>query len=379
MSVRAGKPDAVASEHEAIAAPHTVAGTLETLERHLPRELIGSDMQAALRRITERLPAALTQRLYLECRLHDAAPAVDLVFCVDEASRERLRDPSLAWLPHALRTHPLWAGLVRLCSRWANPTSPLHALIYDLWLEFDVGERSRGNDALVPNVFIGFTASRSAPRDDLWSAAQLSLELLQGWPMKPEIRSAAEVCLRQLPDGATLSYVGCMYPRGDLDALRLCVAPLGGLALTGYLRRIRWPGSIEELERTFLTLSSGSAGAARATLLHIDVRETVQPRISIEMAMRQRPQLDGAGVVERHLLDRLCELDLCAAAKRDALMRWPGHTVDILPHQCWPSLVLRRVSHVKLVFEPGCRPMAKTYLSIFHGSPASHRMAITGR
>lgn len=368
--------DVAGEEHgSALPASHALAGTLDALERHLPRDLVESRMLAAVRRVTARLPAALTQRLYLECRLQHGAPAVDLVFCVDEVGRERLRDRPPGWLPPALRTHPIWTGLARLCSAWADAASPLHRLVYDVWLEFDVGNGSAGDAALVPNVFIGFTANRAAPRHELWSAAQLSLELLQGRPMQPAIRSATEECLLELPPEATLAYVGCMYPRGDPDALRLCVAPLGGQTLTDYLGQIRWPGSLDEVERTFLALS---ASPVRTTLLHVDVRETVQPRISIELAMEQRPQLGRRGVVEQQLLERLCDLDLCAGAKRDALLRWPGHTVEVLPHQCWPSLMLRRVSHVKLVFEPGCRPVAKTYLSVFHGS-ATHRAAVTDR
>ncbi|MGH9347400.1 MAG: hypothetical protein ACRD26_09060 [Vicinamibacterales bacterium] len=346
----------------------TLARTLDTVDAHLPRELVDLEMRAALQRVAERLPAALTRRIYLECRLHEAAPAVDLVLCVDRASRARLEGPPAGWLPPALRSHPLWTGVARVCSRWGDPTSALHARIYDLWLEFDARERPSGTDALVPNVFIGFIGSRSAPRDEVWLAAQASLELLRSRSIAPEIRLAAQHCIRSLPATATLAYVGCMYPR-DSEALRLCVAPVDGLAVADYLRRITWPGSSEALERSLLALSSAAAGGARATLLHVDVRDTVQPRIGIEMALQQVPQLRG-DLVERHLLDRLCGLDLCTAAKRDALMRWPGYTEEILPHHCWPSIVLRRVSHVKLVFEPGRRPLAKAYLSVFHGQRA---------
>jgi hypothetical protein len=72
------------------------------------------------------------------------------------------------------------------------------------------------------------------------------------------------------------------------------------------------------------------------------------------------------------MLNSLCGLQLCSASKRDALVRWCGHTVEQLPHACWPSLVLRRVSHVKLVFGPDAAAEAKTYLSVFHGCLRHH-------
>jgi hypothetical protein len=329
-------------------------------------------MYAAVRRVTGCLPAALTQRIYLECRLHELEPLVDVVFCVDDKSREHLLEPHRDWLDPSLRNHPLWKGLERLCSEWANRQSELHELIYDIWLEFDAGERSIGLEALVPSVFVGFTSHLDLPRSTLWMAGREALELLSGGPIPRAVRRTAERCVRALPDGANLLYVGNMFPR-DSTAIRLCVSPLEGAALCGYLDRIAWPGSVDVVNAGLATVAE-AARQPRTALLHVDVRDAVQPRIGIEVPLDQRAQLHGR-LAESALLERLCNANLCTATKRDALLAWPGHSREMFPHQLWPSLALRRVSHVKLVTDGARKLSAKAYLSIFHGPASSPRTA----
>ena len=354
---------------EAIAGYHGIAGTLAALRCHLPEALVSDEMDAAVCRVGERLPAALTQRIYLECRLCETSPAVDLVFCIDENSRAYLLGHALAaWLPPQLRDHPVWAGLARLCARWADPTSHLHGLIYDLWLEFDAGERSTGLEALVPSVFVGFASHLDVPRWMLWAAAREALELLSSCPMAPSIRQTAEQCIRALPHPSNLLYVGHMYPR-DPRGVRLCLAPIDGLALARYLEQISWPGTLDYIQSLFSPVC-GKPPPPRATLLHLDIQDVVQPRLGFELRLDQRSQLRGR-LSESGFLDHLCHAGLCTAAKRDGLLAWPGHSCQLFPHQLWRSLAVRRVSHIKLVAETSRTLSAKAYLSIFHGLPTS--------
>lgn len=346
----------------------SLADTLASVRSHLPSSLVSDDVYAAVSRVSGRLPAALTRRLYVECRLHDVA-AVDLVFCIDESGRAMLQKTRPAWLPAALHGNPLWTGVARLCSRWADPTSPLHKLIYDVWLEFDAGERSHGVEALVPNVFVGFTASRGVGRSVLWAAATEALTLLSGGPVSRAADRAVTTCLESLPREANLAYVGYMFPR-ESSSIRICVTPLGGSALSTYLERVKWAGSVKDVENALRRLT-GRGPIPTTTLLHLDIRQGVLPRIGIELPLDQRTQLRGQ-VAERALLDRLCDSGLCTAAKRDALLRWPGHERVHVPQQDAPRLMLRRVSHVKLVAEAGRPPVAKAYLSLFHATSSGY-------
>ena len=354
----------------------SLAATLSILDRHVPADLVGPEARAILDRLGQRIPAALTRRIYYECRLRDAAPDVDLIICVDDVSRllvSRAED----WLPSRLRGHPLWAGIGRLCSAWQDGGARRATGIYDVWLEFDADDASA--TALVPSVFVGFAEPRTTPLAQLWSYARGSVETIHGRPLNREIVRTARRCLDRLPAGGTLLYVGLMYPR-DQEALRLCVAPLQSTRLLDYLAAIEWPGSIDQVAATLRAIQARppDSGLEATTIVHLDLAQGVRPRLGLEIYLAQLPQLLER-VVEDDVLDSLCRMGLCAPSKRDALVHWSGHTVEQFPHECWSSLVLRRVSHVKLVFAPEREPEAKAYLSVFYGfSPHHSEAPMTG-
>lgn len=332
---------------------------------HAPEGLIDAAARATLAAITDRVPAALTRRTYLECRLADGAPRVDVVFCVDRSNCTLLMEPRSAWLPAHLQGHPLWRGLGRVAAHWTDPASPIGAGIYDLWLEFDATAPPPAGDLLVPGVFIGLARSVATPPLDTLEAGLAALEVLLSRALGPGPTTAARRVVAALPPGASVPYVGVMYPRSD-TAIRLCLSPLAGTVLLDYLQAIAWPGEIEHLARCLRAIPRGSGRNAldAAALLHVDVEAGVQPRIGIEVPLPQYPRpLDTLD--ERVLFDALRAQGLCASAKHEALVRWPGFSVEQFPHQCWPSTAVRRVSHVKLVYEPGRGLEAKTYLSFF--------------
>jgi hypothetical protein len=350
--------------------------TMVAAAPYVPPLLVDAAARQRIEDITNQLPAALTRRTYLECRLAERAAQVDLVFCVDSSSRILLMDPRPAWLPSRLRTHPLWSGLGRLCAHWADPGSQVGAAIYDLWLEFDAIESPAPADGLVPSVFVGLARTVATPPLDVVNGGLRTLETLLNRPVSPSLCDAVRHVVDRLPAGASVPYVGVMYPR-SATTLRLCVSPLAGLALLDYLRAIAWPGDIGRLAALLRAIPCDGAATAleRTTLLHVDVEDGVLPRIGLELPLPQYPQpMDGPS--ERVLFEALCAHGLCSAAKCDALRRWPGYTVEQFPHQCWPSLAIRRVSHVKVVYEPGRGAEIKTYLSFFHDFlPRATRLA----
>lgn len=344
---------------------HPLSSTLERIGRRLPGGLASTDALTGLRTVCAGLPAALTHGVYLECRL-SADERVDLVVQVDERGRAILVGTSPAGrLPRRLRDHPHWEQVRRLCARWRDPASPLSGYVRGVWLEFDA--MATGGEAAVPlpGVFVKLQPPASAgPERDLEDV----LAALPGISPDPVRARALHRCADDLPPGAYVSYLGSFAPRGT-DAVRVCLVGIGGDALPDYLARVGWPGDPRSLEDFLRTVGTADGRHLHGGpgMVHLDVGEdAVQPRIGLEYVLERGGQIRGR-LHETGFLDRLVELGLCTAAKRDGLLAWPGYSFEDFAHELWPSLVKRRVNHVKLVYEQGRPPQAKAYLCAFSG------------
>lgn len=111
----------------------TLAATLRAALARAPTGL----PPAALRRVLSvagRFPAALSDWLYLECRLGADEERVDLIVGVDPAGRAVL----LRWLADGAPRGPAWERVHALAAAWADPASPLHDAVERIWLEFDL-------------------------------------------------------------------------------------------------------------------------------------------------------------------------------------------------------------------------------------------------
>ena len=162
--------------------------------------------------------------------------------------------------------------------------------------------------------------------------------------------------------------IGVLLPR-DASTIRLCVLGLRGAELGVYLESIAWPGCLVSVDRVRRALAGPDGGGPILSLVHLDVRGAVLPRVGIEYRFARRPQVRGI-VQERPFFDRLVELGLCTIAKRDAVLAWPGIAADVLRHERWPSVVGRRLNHVKIVHD-GRRLLAKAYLRVVHARRAA--------
>lgn len=342
---------------------HSLSGVIPTVNRYMPAALTPAAALGRLAVNCRALPAALTHGLYLECRL-SADARVDLVVQVDERGRAILAgaNPS-ARLPWQLLAHPHWEQVRRLCARWADPSSPLAGSIRGVWLEFDAPGAHEPADVPLPGVFVKLEPSAPAGPE---RALEAVLAALPGVSPMPGSVRAFRRCVEELPAGAYVSYLGSFAPRGT-DAVRLCLVGIVEDALPGYLARVGWPGDPRALAD--LLRSVGAPDGRRLHpgpgMLHLDVGgDGVQPRIGLEYVLERGGQISGR-LRETGFLDRLVELGLCTAAKRDGLLAWPGYSFENFAHELWPSLVKRRVNHVKLVYEEGRPPEAKGYLCAF--------------
>jgi hypothetical protein len=90
----------------------------------------------------------------------------------------------------------------------------------------------------------------------------------------------------------------------------------------------------------------------------------VAPRLGIEYPFAREGQPRGR-LVETGFLDALVGRGWCPPARRDALLRWPGRTVELLAHEVWHSRVTRHLNHVKVTYATGEPPEVKAYLCFF--------------
>jgi hypothetical protein len=342
-----------------------LSGVIASVGRYVPAALASRGALGRLVQSCGSIPAALTHGIYLECRL-SSDERVDLVAQVDGRGRAILAgtDPVVR-LPRRLRARPHWEGVRRLCARWADAGSALSGSVLGVWLEFDAPGASEMADVPLPGVFLKLELSAPAgPERGLEDVLAALPGIAPGHGSVRTLRRCVEV----LPAGAYVSYLGSFAPRGT-DAVRVCLVGIGEDALPAYLARVGWPGDPRALEDFLREVST--AGGRRLHpgpgMLHLDVGgDGVRPRIGLEYVLERGGQIRGR-LRETGFLDRLVELGLCTAAKREGLLAWPGYSFENFAHELWPSLVKRRVNHVKLVYEEGRPPEAKGYLCAFSG------------
>jgi hypothetical protein len=346
---------------------YSVADTLRGMAPRIPPELVGAAELDRVLRVAQQLPAAVASWLYLECRLGDEAAGVDLIVGVEAPGRDILAgvNPALSF-DAGLLERAEWARVRELCRRWADPASPLHGSIASIWLEFDVGDGGASSD--LPGVFVDFTPATYG-EGTAGERAGRALEVMaplfaDGVPRGMEERLRA--CYEALPEGAFVPYVGVLLPRGT-ETVRLCVGGIEPPDLPGYLRAVGWSGSGAALGALAERLAGTREGAVLAdpALVHLDVGAGVGPVVGMEYVFDRPPQVRGV-LPQAAFLDALVAEGLCTPEKRAALARWPGCSLERFAHELWQSLVIRRVNHVKVVFDGERAAQAKGYLSLHH-------------
>jgi hypothetical protein len=341
----------------------SMADTLSSVEPLVPPALVSEAARARVLGVARLLPAALSQWAYLECRLGEGAAQVDTSVVLGEEGRDLVAgaNPAIG-LPADLLETDGWRRVRDLCRAWADPSTEVAEWTTGVWLEFDVPESA--DETPVPGVFVYSSreADRPGPLPQAPAGARRALEVLRGAPLPAGLARGLDRCWAALPPGAHAPHVGALLSRGA-GSLRVCVTAAAREEIPGYLAALGWPGDAAALAGVLRGLAKD--GAPEPAMVQVDVADIARARIGIEYALERTPQ--AAGVLPRgDFLDALVRRGLCAPEKRQALSAWPGAAVHVLPHQLWPSVVTRRVNHVKLVFDASGPVEAKGYLSVDH-------------
>jgi hypothetical protein len=346
----------------------TLAEVLDICAATITPALIDPAGLATLRGICAQLPAPFAAFWGLECGLGDPRPEADLLVEIKQGSlRHQLLAGAAPSILDQLCATPAWSAVRAFAREWADSDDGRHALVRNLWLEFDLRAAARATppiDALErPSVFWGPSL---AGRGD-WSRFRDFLDYARNgfppfpWPLPLD---ALERAVTGLPGEAQVFQVGAMQARGDV-VLRMCVNRIEGRDVPGWLTAQGWRGDAPALAALLARLTPLMSRFA------IDVDFTasgIGPTVGIE-CYRQWRELDAAQWVP--LLDFVAGEGLCTPAKRDALVRYPAKTDFSLREQFdqvadgqMHPMVYRNLHHLKLAYVGEAVREAKAYLGV---------------
>ena len=335
--------------------------------------------------VARMLPTTLAYNTFgFECRLGEQSPRSDFLVLV-RASNGR---DSLAGLhpksslPENLMADQIWQRVQDFGARWADPASPLHSAVDNIWLEFDVD--GPVGAIPVPSIFFGppTNDAQGEAFDRALETTAQALQRLSGAELPPRVIETLTRCFRAFSSSEHVFQVGLMMSRGA-EAVRLCIQ-VGTLErAVEYLAEVGWPGSGTDLRRVLEPVTR----IVDRVCLDIDVGETVQPKVGLECYFdgNRQPRTEPRW---EELLDLLVANGLCTPEKRETLLAYPGYSDEKTATVPWPtalrqvsqllggrstSTFVRTLHHVKVVYRPGEPPEAKAYLAANHHwhTPAS--------
>lgn len=318
---------------------HSLAEVLELVSPHVdPALASGEAVRLALSALRD-VDATTSRCVYLECALAPGNGTADVAF--------RVRSP------------------------WRAPGNS--SLQVAQWVERDLAAARSQHGDLIESKLIDFVdSSRDEESDEantraIWNTVRCFLG-------SSAISATWDRVMAAFPSDARLVYVGDMRKRAS-PVVRLCIGNVDGEELLQALRQLRWPGSVESA-RTAMAMAA-HARQPRPAVVHLDLNSSLAPTLGLEYPLSRQPQLAGT-IAESQFLDQLMQAGLCDLGKRKGLEHFAGVEIRPLPHECWPSILVRRVNHLKLTVGETGQVSAKAYLclEVFARSRRSTRHSI---
>jgi hypothetical protein len=363
----------------------SVADYVRAVAPEVPCGLVGPECLAAIGSVAGVLPAAVTRHFGFECRLGVADTRADFTLMASVAGQGRTilagGHPTIP-RPRVLLEDPRWARTREFSTDWADPASPLYDGADFLCLEFDVADGAAR--ATVPNVFFAQRHGNWIGDDTRAADARLAraratlkrgIELLAGGSLAPAAAAALQDCFAALPAHAWAFQVGVMGARNPAP-VRLQFNTISRPEFLAFLHRVGWGGSIAELDAVVTDLSCFTDDITFA----IDLLEHgLGPAVGLECYIRDDATARPGGPWSA-FLDHLVTKGWCRAAKRDALLAYPGISPSNAGTPSWPpslaragslfdrhatQVLVRYVHHVKVVLREEAVE-AKGYAGVAH-------------
>ena len=347
-----------------------VADVLELVRVDLPAPLATTGSVDALAAVAALMPGFPT--VGFECRLGARAGSLDLQIATQRTDLGAT-SRSLARAHARGGLSPVWERVHGVCREWSTPRTLLHDGLAELWCEIDV-EPSRGATALSDVVPSVFAVLDPAVRVDGRALATRVLEHLLDEAQRNALQAVLDCCAAECRGRARLSHIGVMLGR-PVAAMRLHVSDLALAQVPSYLADVGWRGDVD---RAWTTARLLLDHADRMVLCLDVVGDRLLPRLGVECFFDQKVGIDPRWPA---LLDGLVDAGLATSQKAAALARWPGVVTPADEGVRWPDglivpsltqpadklgVVERRLSHVKLAFDPDEATTAKAYFGAGH-------------
>lgn len=349
---------------------YSLADTLESVSFLIPEQFIDGQCMEQIKAIGRRFPAAISSTFGFESRLGEPDAHTDFAFCVMNRKEERDiiagYDPRNS-LPECFSAHPTWRRIENFCKRWANPATSFHYNVDQIWLEFDINGNAQ--EPPIPGFLFGldklFTKTFPELMHGEWNTEKYGqiitegIEILSGTPPSPGLRANLKRCFRALPPGAKIVQAGLMLSR-NVNAIRFFIRHLEKEPLLmDFLAKIGWNGSIAHLMEVYRFLRSH----VKATVIAVDIGEEIYSKIGIECYLDYYPE----GKQQRdEFIGQLVKRGLCTPQKGEILRNWHGYSQQIMKHEFWPSLLVKMLNHIKIVYQPDSSIEAKGYMGFVH-------------
>ena len=347
-----------------------ISETLERIESYAPPELVSSSTFSQLRALANFLPDWMSS-YYLECRLAEDRPQIDFLLSSTLAGKRRERlagKDGMKGLPDILLRHPLWGKVSSFLLGWADSTSLLYEQVPLIWLEFD-----NVNETLpeIPLPCFSFCLDseylRWNTRTEQWNTLSIyqyqqltdaAFERLYDCPFSSQTRQILFACFDALPIGGQIIHMSAMLSRRPAPLKVYGAVPRD--RLTDYLQKICWTGAIDDVNHI---LSAFCIPDIVGSTVYVDltVDDAVLPKIGIAFSQQHVEWSSRHDPKRRFLLDQCVRSGLCTFEKREALLHWPGESLETFRHTDWPAR-LRRWLDIKIVSESGQPLEAKGYL-----------------
>jgi hypothetical protein len=335
----------------------------EDIETFVPnmqdyRNLVSPDFFPCIDAITKVIPNFSTA--ILECRLKDNQPRVDLEINLSNKSSRNL--------PEELLKYPEWKLCNDIYQNWIEDSYSLSEKVEHIWLEFDI-EKDCSSIPL-PCIFLGLNRNNFNHQNLI----EISSKLLDH-QLSFSFQSNLKYCIDCLPSITCVFYLGAMLSRLE-ETVRI-VSLISSNQILNYLKQIGWSGSEKMIESLLSKLSE----LTDYMCLSYDVGETIMPRIGLECYIPKQPKYEHRWKL---LLDYLVELNLCSESKRNALLNWSGYLKktskssslslnndtfswnNVFLKQKKPNALIRKISHLKIVYNSDGSLEAKAYLHLCH-------------